>query len=104
MINPKINSELPTQRRRSGISLTIDTTDEIDKSFYLQNKLKSRTASIKSCLLNQSIIAGLGNIYTDEILWKIKVHPNSRANMLKVKLLKELIGFLVDQEVCVLIG
>ena len=29
-----------TQRRRSGISLTIDTTDEIDKSFYLQNKLK----------------------------------------------------------------
>ena len=35
MLNPKINSELPTQRRRSGISLTIDTTDEIDKSFYL---------------------------------------------------------------------
>ena len=28
------------QRRRSGISLIIDTTDEIDKSFYLQNKLK----------------------------------------------------------------
>lgn len=34
------NDNNVAQRRRSGISLIIDTTDEIDKSFYLQNKLK----------------------------------------------------------------
>ena len=40
MINPKINDEFTTQRRRSGISLTLDTSSEIDESVYILNKLK----------------------------------------------------------------
>ena len=59
---------------------------------YLLNKLSKRTGPIKSALLNQSIIAGIGNIYADEILWKIQIHPNKVANKLSINKLTELIS------------
>tara|TARA_S200000501_G_scaffold378030_1_gene438754 strand:- start:4293 stop:5105 length:813 start_codon:yes stop_codon:yes gene_type:complete len=58
---------------------------------YLYNKLKLRPGPIKGTLLNQSIIAGIGNIYADEILFKIKVHPQIPAKTLNSKKLSELI-------------
>jgi formamidopyrimidine-DNA glycosylase len=33
-------------------------------------------------LLDQTVVAGLGNIYVDEVLWKIKVHPHTSAQTL----------------------
>jgi formamidopyrimidine-DNA glycosylase len=42
--------------------------------------LKKKTAVIKATLLDQSIIAGLGNIYVDETLWHAKVKPTRRTN------------------------
>ena len=41
-----------------------------------------RKASIKSLLLDQSVIAGLGNIYVDEVLFAAGVHPARRADTL----------------------
>lgn len=58
---------------------------------YLQNNFRSKTRGIKSALLDQSIIAGLGNIYTDEILWMTKIHPETPAGTLKLNHLKPLI-------------
>lgn len=37
--------------------------------------LAGRKANIKSALLNQKIISGIGNIYADEILWQASIHP-----------------------------
>ncbi|MBI2582781.1 hypothetical protein HYV98_00805, partial [Candidatus Azambacteria bacterium] len=37
--------------------------------------LKKRKTRIKALLLDQTAIAGIGNIYSDEILWLAKVHP-----------------------------
>ena len=34
---------------------------------------------IKSLLLEQKLVAGLGNIYVDEVLWAAKVHPETPA-------------------------
>ncbi|MCO5217797.1 MAG: hypothetical protein M9909_03010 [Thermomicrobiales bacterium] len=34
-----------------------------------------RGIPIKTLLLDQSFIAGLGNIYVDEVLWRVRVHP-----------------------------
>jgi formamidopyrimidine-DNA glycosylase len=42
--------------------------------------------SIKAALLDQSVVAGVGNIYADESLWGAKVHP------------KRLVGSLTDNE------
>ena len=45
----------------------------------LHSLLQSRTTRMKSLLLNQSIIAGLGNIYVDEALWKARINPKTQA-------------------------
>jgi formamidopyrimidine-DNA glycosylase len=49
-----------------------------------------RRASIKSALMNQKIIAGIGNIYADEILFQEKTHPKARADTLPEETLKRL--------------
>ena len=41
----------------------------------LAARLSGRSAPLKSLLLDQRIIAGLGNIYVDELLFKIRIHP-----------------------------
>ena len=41
--------------------------------------LATRRTRIKPLLLNQERIAGLGNIYTDEALWRAGIHPNRAA-------------------------
>lgn len=45
----------------------------------LGDALRGRTAPIKSLLLNQEIIAGLGNIYVDEALFRAGIHPATSA-------------------------
>ena len=46
---------------------------------------KHQKSSIKSVLLDQSIICGLGNIYVDETLFASKIHPETRAGLLTEK-------------------
>jgi formamidopyrimidine-DNA glycosylase len=38
-------------------------------------RLQSRNSQIKALLLNQSVVRGMGNIYTDEALWRARIHP-----------------------------
>jgi formamidopyrimidine-DNA glycosylase len=47
---------------------------------YLSDLLKKRRTAIKRLLLDQSLVAGLGNIYVDESLWVAKIHPLKQAN------------------------
>ena len=44
--------------------------------------LKNRQRILKPLLLDQTFIAGLGNIYVDEALWEAKLHPCRRASSL----------------------
>lgn len=44
-------------------------------SLYLKSKLKEKKTPIKTLLLDQSIILGLGNIYADEVLYLSKINP-----------------------------
>lgn len=46
---------------------------------YLDTALKDKKTPIKSALLDQSVIAGLGNIYVCEALWRAKVSPKRLA-------------------------
>lgn len=45
-------------------------------------KIRGRTASIKSLLLAQNIVSGIGNIYADEALWEARVHASRPGNSL----------------------
>ena len=57
----------------------------------LQNILFKRGASIKSVLLNQKLIAGLGNIYVCESLFASKISPYKKASDLTEKEIKTLL-------------
>jgi len=52
--------------------------------------LHKRTAIAKSALMNQSIIAGIGNIYSDEILFHAKIHPKTKVNEIPESKLKDI--------------
>lgn len=60
--------------------------DPFSNSFnkkYLLNISKNRTVPIKNFLLDQTIIAGLGNIYVQEILFITKISPLRKTNQIK---------------------
>lgn len=57
---------------------------------WFTDALKKRNTPIKATLLNQSFVAGLGNIYVDEALWRAQVSPERRSNMLTDKEAKAL--------------
>lgn len=47
-----------------------------------QEALSGKTRMIKAVLLDQSIVAGIGNIYADEALWLAKIHPQQPSETL----------------------
>ena len=59
--------------------------EPFDRAFTLagfRNGLKGRRRSIKAHLLDQEIVAGIGNIYADEALFRAGIHPNCMAEQL----------------------
>lgn len=55
---------------------------EFDAAF-LQTALRSKKAPIKAALLDQRLIAGLGNIYVCEALWRARISPRRMAGRVK---------------------
>jgi formamidopyrimidine-DNA glycosylase len=64
---------------RAGIE---PLTEELSADAILQ-LASGRTAPLKSFLLSQSGIAGIGNIYADEALWRAELHPLSSTGSMK---------------------
>ena len=60
---------------------------------YLQNNFKKRVTNIKNALIDQKIIAGIGNIYASEILYKAKINPLRKVNSLSQNDLNSIITF-----------
>ena len=60
---------------------------------YLQNNFKKRVVNIKNALIDQKIIAGIGNIYASEILYKAKINPLRKVNSLSQNDLNSIITF-----------
>jgi formamidopyrimidine-DNA glycosylase len=69
---------------------------------YLMNReeftktIKRRSTIMKSALLDQGIFAGIGNIYSDEILWRSRIHPKRKINSLDEKELELLFKSIKD--------
>ncbi len=60
-------------------------------NFYYLKKICNRKANIKNVLKNQDLIRGIGNGYSDEILWEAKISPFSVANKIPDEQLKILL-------------
>lgn len=67
--------------------------EPLKKDFSLkifQDIIKNKKGNIKAFLLNQKYIAGIGNIYADEILFEAKILPNRKTDSLKNEEIKKL--------------
>ena len=60
------------------------------KAKHLAEKLVNRKAPVKAAILDQRTVAGVGNIYADEALWRARVHPLTPAHELDVDSVKAL--------------
>jgi len=80
-----------TEREKTGIGkLGVEPNSTAFTVSYLQNGLARKKKNIKNTLLDQSIVAGLGNIYVDEVLWETKIHPLSQANTIPAEKISQL--------------
>lgn len=73
--------------------------DPFDSQFDLPEtieKFAKRKIRIKTALLNQEIMSGVGNIYADETLWRAKVHPEISTADLSKKKIASIIGFATE--------
>jgi len=55
-----------------------------------QKLIQGRRGSIKTFLMNQSLIAGIGNIYSDEILFQSQIHPKTPVKKLDQNQIKKM--------------
>jgi formamidopyrimidine-DNA glycosylase len=51
--------------------------DNFTVEMFLERVLRRKNAPIKAVLLDQTVVAGIGNIYADESLWSAKIHPST---------------------------
>lgn len=51
--------------------------DDFKVSMFTERIMRRKNSNIKAVLLDQTVIAGVGNIYADESLWGAKIHPNT---------------------------
>lgn len=82
-LHPKGENPLP--------SLGIEANDPSLDSRYLKGALSSRRGPIKPALMDQKVIAGLGNIYAAEALWMAKISPRAVASSLSMPRLTRLV-------------
>jgi len=106
------------QRKLGKITLTKDIDifvkkqnlgpDALDKNFDLEafkEVMQGMKSSVKSALMNQGHITGIGNIYSDEILFQTGIHPKVKANQLSnrdldrlFKAMKEVLETAIDSQ------
>ncbi len=63
---------------------------------YLFEKFRKRKSTVKSALMDQKIIAGLGNIYVLEALWKAGISPRCKASKLSYRRVQKLANAIIE--------
>ena len=66
-----------------------------DKAMTIGNYAK-RNVKIKTALLSQEIMSGVGNIYADEALWRAKVHPEVLTSEMSLKKIEIVINSAIE--------
>ena len=66
-------------------NLGVEPLDEVFNEDYLYTKIKKSNASIKSLIMNQKIVVGIGNIYANEILFLSRINPRKKGKYITRK-------------------
>lgn len=71
--------------------------DALDlKADYLEQKLAKTKTPVKTVLMDQKVVRGIGNAYADEILWHAKLSPFSASNKIPADKVKGLVKTIKD--------
>lgn len=81
---------LTSDYKKISDRLGIDALDPQFNYRSLQQILGKKSGAIKPILLNQKLIAGIGNIYADESLWRARINPYHKASSLTPTEIKRL--------------
>lgn len=85
---------LDTATREASPDLSHLGPEPLDNTFtyiIFETQLEKRAHTpIKPELMDQTLIAGVGNIYSDEILWRANVHPKSKFENIPLPVRKEM--------------
>ncbi|MCY2687393.1 Fpg/Nei family DNA glycosylase [Salinimicrobium sp. TH3] len=73
---------------RESQELGKDALELTEKEFL--ELLEDKTGSIKGVLTDQHVLAGIGNLYSDEMLYQSKIHPKTKTNAISEKDKKQL--------------
>jgi len=73
-------------------SLGMEANDPALNADHLRTALTSRRGPIKPALMDQKVLAGLGNIYAAEALWRAKISPRAVASSLSKPRLERLVA------------
>jgi len=74
-----------------------DAPDALDiDAAYLIEKLGKKRSPVKTVLMDQKVLRGIGNAYADEILWDARISPFSAANKLPEAAIKKLLNSIND--------
>ena len=79
------SGELTTEAGGTGVFATLGP-EPLDPAFTLRDfrrRLRGRRGRLKPLLLDQTFIAGVGNIYADEALWAARLHPLRTAGTMR---------------------
>jgi|UniRef100_UPI00404B2CA5 formamidopyrimidine-DNA glycosylase len=88
----ELTNNVPT----SAQHIAADPFDPLfDKGATVKNYAR-RNIKIKTALLNQEIMSGVGNIYADETLWRAKVHPEALTSELSPKKIATIIDYATE--------
>lgn len=70
--------------------------DDFTVDRFIERLARRKNSNIKSVLLDQTVLAGVGNIYADESLWAAKIHPATPVNKIPKTKLVALYNGLLD--------
>jgi formamidopyrimidine-DNA glycosylase len=72
------------------VRVGVEPLEAIFTAAHLGERLERRRAPVKAALLDQRTLAGMGNIYVDEALWRARIHPLRAAETLDTPELRRL--------------
>ncbi len=64
--------------------------DDFSAKDFADRLMRRKNSGIKAVLLDQTVLAGVGNIYADESLWAAKIHPETKVSDVPAAKLKKL--------------
>ncbi|MES3006095.1 MAG: DNA-formamidopyrimidine glycosylase [Patescibacteria group bacterium] len=86
---------IPTGVLEQSPDLKLIGPEPLDPQFTLkifkERINKKPNGKIKTVLMDQSLIAGIGNIYSDEVLWRTGIHPEERVSNIPEKNFKTML-------------